>query len=71
MLSFFMTMYVSIHTVTGKGLAHFFSIFFVTPLGEADQFGTGRFCELALLPMGGHEKIREKICTTFARHCSQ
>ncbi len=50
------------YTVTGRSLALFFSIFFVGLLGEG-----GQFC--ILLPQGGHEKIQEKICKTFARYC--
>ncbi len=26
--------------------------------------------KLVRLPQGGHEKIREKMCKTFARHCT-
>ena len=38
------------YTVTGKSLAHFFSIFFVSPLMEG-----------ILLPQGGHKKSRKNV----------
>ncbi len=67
------------YTATGKGLAHFFSFFSRAPPPPG---GSGPILELVdfakwrspvpklTLPEVGHVKIREKMCKTFARHCT-
>ena len=53
-------------TVTGKSLAHFFSNFLWLPLGKKGPFWNQNWSHSG---GEGQEKIREKMCKTFAHHC--
>ncbi len=51
------------NTVTGISLAHFLPIFFVAPLGEGANFGTGQLCKITLFPMENRKKCRSDFQT--------
>ena len=50
----------------------FFLEYFCGPRGHAGEwdFRKSTSSKIAPLPKGGHRKIRENMCNTFARHCS-